>query len=54
MLKVHQQDAEQQALLPQDVLQQARFPLLLQAAAARRDAAQKEQAQLRDVQRELK
>ena len=39
-LKVRQQDAKRQALLPQDVFLQARLPVLLQAAAGRRVAAQ--------------
>ena len=39
--KVRQQDAEPQALPSQDVLPQARSPVLPQAAAARQDAAQK-------------
>jgi hypothetical protein len=50
-LKVRQQDVEHRALLPQDVLPQARCPVPLQAAVARRDAVQMSQAQLRDVQR---
>jgi hypothetical protein len=49
--KVCQPDAEHQELFPQDVLPQARFPVQRQAASARPDEAQKEQAQLRDVQR---
>ena len=50
-LKVRPQDAEHQELLRQDVLPQARFQVLLQAAAARRVAAQMLQAQLLGVQR---
>jgi hypothetical protein len=50
LLKVRQQDVEHLAPPPQDVLPQARFPVPQQAAAARRDAAQMSQAQLRDVQ----
>jgi len=50
-LKVLQQDAEPRALLPQDVLLQGRFLVLLQVGAARRVAAQMSQAQLQDVQR---
>jgi len=45
VLTVRQQDAERLALLPQDVLPQARFPALPQVAAARRVAAQMLQAQ---------
>jgi hypothetical protein len=41
LLKVRHQGAEHQAPLPQDVLPQGRFPVLLQAAAADRDEAQK-------------
>jgi hypothetical protein len=51
LLKVRQQAAEHQALPPQDVLLQGRFPVLQQAAAARRDEVQMWWAQLRDVQR---
>jgi hypothetical protein len=54
MLKVRQQDAEHLALPQEDVHPQARFPVLLQVAAARRAAAQKQQVQLRDVQEQLK
>jgi hypothetical protein len=43
-LKVHQQDAERQAPPPRGVLPSGRFLELLQAAAARRDEAQKERA----------
>ena len=53
-LKVLQQDAEHRAPLPQDVLLQGRFLVLLQVGAARRVAAQMSQAQLQDVQRKLK
>jgi hypothetical protein len=58
-LKVPQQDAGLRELFPQDVLLQdvllqARFPVQRQAAAARRVAAQMEQAQLRDVERQSK
>ena len=41
MSKVRQLDEELPALPPQDVLPQARFPVLLQAAAARRAAVRK-------------
>jgi hypothetical protein len=41
LLKVRHQGAKRQAPVPQDVLPQGRFPVLLQAAAARRDEAQK-------------
>jgi hypothetical protein len=51
---VRQPDAERRELFPQDVLLQARFPVQRQAAAARRVAAQMEQAQLRDVERQSK
>jgi hypothetical protein len=54
MLRVRQQDAERQASLTRVVRQKARFPVLQQVAAARRDEAQKEQAQFRDVQAWLK
>jgi hypothetical protein len=52
-LKVLQQAAEHQALLPQDALPKARFPVLLQAAVARRDAAPMMPAQRRVVQPSL-
>jgi hypothetical protein len=51
---MRRQDEQPQAPLSQDVLQQARFPALLQAAAARRVAAQMLQARRQDVQRWLK
>jgi hypothetical protein len=49
MSKVRQQGAALQELFPRDVLPQARFPALQQAAAARRDAAERLRVQCRDV-----
>jgi hypothetical protein len=47
MLTVRRQGAEHQALPPQDALPKARFPVLREAAAARRDAARMMPAQRR-------
>lgn len=49
-LKVRQLHAESLARPPQDVLPQARFPVLLQAAGACQDAARTQRARRRDVQ----
>jgi hypothetical protein len=49
-LTVRQLDAESLARPPLDVLPQARFPVLLQAAGACRDAARTQRARRRDVQ----
>ena len=51
LLKVRRKDVKHLARLPQDVLPQAHFPVLRQAAAARQDAAQGLLAQRRDVRR---